>query len=296
MTSGGSTLEDNLVGSGDKTTRAEPAVTNSFDFDEAAFRDYCGLFLLPHDKVGGRKLWFYFSVIAVPAFIIGVYLICDLAGHFGVDTEYAKGVIWRYEPALAICACGCFVLFFSQSVLGFRMMLGLRMPRWGTPRWDARTRIAFARLKSGYVKSPSGMYQGIAKPLRDDWPLLFQRSLTTFVILPYILGATDEFDEPLLFDSIPGLFPRFKSIPDVDDLSIRFSSAFLPDRIEKGSHGAVFARSYADVHDVVEDERYPNLAIIRHENGYSQLVVRTDMLEGGTWDEVKARIAATKGV
>ena len=78
------------------------------------------------------------------------------------------------------------------------------------------------------------------------------------------------------------------------ELSVRFTATFYPDRIEKGSHGVVFAESYADVHDVVEDRRYPGLAILRHENGYGQLVVRTDLLGPGEWDEVKARIERAK--
>ncbi len=261
---------------------------NTIKFDsvlnEAKFQDCTELYLIPHDKATST----YIPVFGATSILFAIFVSFFLSANILIASSFAVTII-----AFTFCLL---ILFISISfmILGSRISLGLRKPKWHSPRWDARTKIAFYRLRNSDTKNPLCMeLPGRYKP-NDSWPLPFRRFylsiISVFTRVDYLF-TYDFIDTPLAYDIIPGILPRFKDIPEDVELSVQFSGAFYPNRIEKGSHGAVFAGSYANIHDVIEDqERYPGLAIVRHKDGYSELVVFTDKLEGGTWDEVKLRI------
>lgn len=259
-------------------------ITFSELLDESTFQAYTELYLIPHDK-SGKAFIKSFGMMSV---IIGVLIAALFSSRFSI----------YLDPLFQVLVIALFLFFFILSIsfliIGTRMYQGLRRPKWNTFRWYARTKIAFYRLQNDDTKNPLCVRVPKSNRPNDDWPLPL-RYYYLLIIVPTRFDfflKYDYCDTPLAYDTIPGILPRFKDVPKDVELSVQFSGTFYSDHIEKGSHGVVFAESYDDIHDVVEDqEKYPGLAIIRHKDGYSELVVFTDKLEGGTWDEVKKRIA-----
>ncbi len=244
-------------------------------FDEQAFRSYVELHLMPHDKKSGW--WIMVFTGALSFFWLWIFFFLD-------DGDPA---------AFRLLCLALGVCFFYYFLIGIGMITGLRHPLWGTKRWDARTAIAFARMQKWDLKSPVGNGESKFSICIDKWPNLFSDFFLLDLLFMHMYFDSNQLTEPIAYDLIPGLLPRFKNLPQDVDLRVTFSGAFYPDRIEKGSHGDVFAPSYTDVYDVVEDQkRYPGLAIIRHKNGFDELVVFTDQLEGATWEELKPWILA----
>ena len=246
-------------------------------FDEQAFRNYVRLFMRPHEWEAG---WWFIIACSIMLFLYVLIL--------GIIFSSDDQIVWLQVLFILLgFVCVRYIL------LGVTMVAGIRRPMWGTKRWSAKTRVVFERLHSCDMENPLGYNVPDRLASSDEWPFFFWNYSLFYLPFGDAFIFNDRFNAPLAYDWIPGLFPRYKNVPQNVKLEVSFSGAFLPDRILKGSHDRVFADSYADVHDVVEDQRrYPGLAIIRHQNAYSQLVVFTDKLEGGTWDDVKRRILA----
>lgn len=279
-----------MVGKAQRQASPESIVSNAFDFDETTFRAYCWLYLRPHDRASGLRFVLVYGIHALLFVLAECFLAFIIVGE-GYSSIKTSLVF------LALVFAMVLVMLCVQVVVGVMMLRGVRAPKWGTSRWESRTNVAYERMIREDTDNPINMYSSSLMHETSVQDPCFVIRHVPFVFAPTIAVAfadMDRFDEPLAYDLIPGVLPKHKD-PGFCGRHVFFSADFLPDCIIKGSHGVVFAQSYADVHDVVEDKRYPNLAIVRHENGYDQLVVRTDMLEGGTWEEVEARIAAAKG-
>lgn len=77
--------------------------------------------------------------------------------------------------------------------------------------------------------------------------------------------------------------------------SAAFEARFYGDRLEKGSDGQAVTFVYADVFDIVEDRRFPDMAILRIKDKRSEVVVRPSAFEEATWEEVEDRIKDANG-
>ncbi|OUO91555.1 hypothetical protein B5F40_03745, partial [Gordonibacter sp. An230] len=252
-----------------------PVATCDFEFDEAAFRECFELRFRPHDRPAGWRLAF----LGFTSLSLGASFAAALAWLRAPDAA-AEGV--GADPLLAALAplvlawCAAWALV---AVRGVRLARGTRRPRWGAPRWEARTEIAFRALAGGPTRSPVPERAYRALPAR---------------------GGEGWADAPWAYDLVPGLLPRF-SEGELRPASpaprrVPFSVRFHADRLEKGRAGEG-ARSfaYSEVFDVVEDPRFPDLAVIRMADGRSEVVVRPSAFEGASWEEVKALVGKANG-
>ena len=266
---------------------AAPLATCRFAFDEAAFREYYELRFRPHDRPSGWKFMWLGLVALAP---VGAFLAFlawpdgpDVVGALlsGADVGLPTVVLLLYLSAW--CAAYSWV-----AVYGFRLWRGLRRPRWGTPRWEARTELSFRALADG-----------------PTWKPVSERAYRSLLAGPFVLATlawadAEWHDEPYAFDSVPGLLPRF-SREELEPGSPAprlawFEARFHADRVEKGRPGEGAASfDYSEVFDIVEDRRFPDLAIIRMGDERSEVVVRPSAFEGASWEEVKALVGKANG-
>lgn len=243
-------------------------------FDEQAFRNYVRLFMRPHEWPAG---WWFIVACGLMSCMYFLFVV------FAMESlEW-----WRILCLLLGIICAYYV------ILGIRMVAHVRRPNWDSKSWMIRTNVAFSRMHRGYTENPLCYHVLNANKPEDSWPALFGTYSLFYLPFGNANMLSDPLYRPLTFNPPYWLSLGLKMPPKDVKLEIVISGTFMPDCILKGSHDRVFADSYADVHDVIEDQRrYPGLAIIRHQNAYSQLVVFTDKLEGGTWDDAKRRILA----
>ena len=266
---------------------AAPLATCRFAFDEAAFRECFELRFRPHDRPSGWKFMWLGLVALAP---VGAFLAFlawpdgpDVVGALlsGADVGLPTVVLLLYLSAW--CAAYSWV-----AVYGFRLWRGLRRPRWGTPRWEARTELSFRALAEG-----------------PTWKPVSERAYRSLLAGPFVLATlawadAEWHDEPYAFDSVPGLLPRF-SREELEPGSPAprlawFEARFHADRVEKGRPGEGAASfDYSEVFDIVEDRRFPDLAIIRMGDERSEVVVRPSAFEGASWEEVKALVGKANG-
>ncbi|WP_087193031.1 hypothetical protein [Gordonibacter sp. An230] len=262
-----------------------PLATCRFAFDEAAFREYYELRFRPHDRPSGWKfMWLGLVALAIGVFLgilvwPGVLHVVE-ALRSGAEVDVPTVVLLLYLSAW--CAAYSWV-----TVYGFRLWRGLRHPRWGAPRWEARTELSFRALADG-----------------PTWRPVSERSYRSLLAGPFVLATlawadAEWHDEPYAFDSVPGLLPRFSE----DELrpsspaprEARFEARFYRGSLSKGSGGGAAAFAYSEVFDIVEDRRFPDLAVIRMKDERSEVVVRPSAFEGASWEEVKALVKEANG-
>lgn len=262
-----------MVGSG----FVEKTISFCGIFDEKTFQKFVRLFMEPHERPAG---WWFIIACSI--------MLCLYVLFLSITLSSTQQIIW-IQVLLVLLSIAC----IRYVLLGAAMVIGIRRPSWGSKRWNSKTRMIFERLHYYDTENPLCFRTPTSLACSDRWPPFLVSYSLAYLTFGNSSIFFDRFNAPLAYDLVPGLLPRYKDGPNNIKLEIEFSGAFLPDCILKGSHERVFAESYADVHDVIEDQkRYPGLAIIRHENAYSQLVVFTDKLEGGTWDDVKRHILA----
>lgn len=261
--------------------RQEPLTTNRFSFEEIYFRRYYELHLRPHDKHTGWKSFWWFLIVTFVLLFFLCLISFDLIALFGSENDYAKTRYASGIPLLAVLlplvALSVFCLVYS-----IRLMAG-RMPKWEGKRWRAKTELVFRHLGAG--KSDTVLPPNIE----------FKMS-PMFVLNGPVSFFDSWYDEGIYFDLIPYLYPRYGD--DILDpqkqrtpYKVAFEAHFYPDRIEKGRHREVFVSSYSDVHSIVEDKRYPELAIIRSKQKCELVILKNDF-DVGTWEDVKAFLNA----
>lgn len=258
---------------------------NVFSFDEESFRAYYELHLRPHDKGTGKACismgigyGFVFGIMTVAAF--GVIV-------FQTPLIFMGGLnIAALDEFLSFLVCAA-LFCFSVWMVGYGVFLlrRPRKPKWDNDSWRAKTEKCFRCMKAGPTISPVSL--GVES---------YMNLLYLFIVLP---AATYEWgEEPRFFAVFPGLKPRHaKELIDPEQscvpYEVSFEARFFNDRIEKGSHGEVFCDGYDEVYDIVEDMRFPNLAIIRSVNE-GELVIRKDAFGDDSWEKVKRFIERRK--
>ena len=256
---------------------AAPLATCRFAFDEAAFRECFELRFRPHDRPTGWRL----ASLGLLSLSLGASFAAALAWLRAPDAA-AAAEGGGADPLLAVlvplvlawCAAWARV-----AVFGVWLARGRRRPRWGAARWEARTELSFRALADG--------------------PTLKPVSESADRLLP-ALGGAGWSDAPWAYDLLPGLLPRF-SREELEPGSPAprlawFEARFHADRVETGRPGEGAASfDYSEVFDIVEDRRFPDLAIIRMGDERSEVVVRPSAFEGASWEEVKALVGKANG-
>lgn len=262
----------------------EPLARADFDFDDEALHSYYELHLRPHDRgAGWRRFW-----------ISALGLLPMTALSYVALQGVAEALVGRLPPspdALALpLEISVFFLAWEIPLIGILIysivLMRGRHPDWGSREWQAKSDAMFRHLASGDTANP-------IDPSVEKTSFLLDSS---FLCAKGLLTLGDSwYDTRVSFRHLSWRFVRDRAERPTASHNVPFSARFYADRIEKGSHGAVFARSYRDVFDVVEDKRYPDWAIVRSSDRVSHLVVKKSALLGASWDEVKARIKDAKG-
>lgn len=222
-------------------------------------------------------MWLFFVVLLMYGGFLSLLIWGSINDSAGLPEEY------RLAFLLLII---CIVLLIWLVSYGFRMWRGLRHPRWGHPRWDARTNATFRMLGDGSVPKPISPYA--------------RSGFSPMTIMPMAWIGSSWSDQPLFYDIIPGLLPLVRHLdPRRNEgqpkRSITFEARFYPDRVEKGSTEHPQTYLYGEIFDIVEDKRFPSLAIIRMKDEVSEIVIHKDSFEGISWEGVKDYIKQKNG-
>lgn len=258
---------------------------NTFVFDEETFQEYYCLHLRPHDKGTGRAC--IGSGLAM-LFFIGFMLFLLSLGSPSLPktldpTFWSKSEMAGLEMLLVLS----FLAVVYGPILGYGVYLlsRPRIPRWGNAEWRSKTERCFRSLKQGPTNSPTAL--GVE---------FFKNPLYPFIALQVASYSWGE--KPRFFRFYPWMsFKHPEELLDPEHscapYEVSFEARFFEDRIEKGSQAEVFCDSYNKVYDIVEDKRFPHLAIIRSVDR-GELVVRKDAFEGASWKKVKRFIERRK--
>lgn len=267
--------------------------SNCFIFDVKQFKNYFLLAFYYRDKKMGLQIAVVFFAASVLFFTLAWFLNNDIVSYYDDMSSYAEntirgsgGYLFKFLLTLGLIA-------LAGTIFGVRLHLGYHKPNWIHPRWQVRIEMVFRFLHASDTQCM--LFIGLdeqGKPRR----IVSTISPVTF-LMPFAYTDTGPHDQPLFFDIVPGILPRYPK-PTGDPIKpIQFRAEFYEDKIIKGSHGYVFVNDWSEILDVIEDKRYPNLAIIRKKETLEELVVKTDAFEGESWTQIKNRIAeATKEV
>lgn len=250
----------------------------AFDFNEDMFRSYYQLRMRPHERSAGFKIAIAAFINLIPLVALFAIIIVGIQRVSGQNGEYAE--MMRMGAAVLMPILGVIsIAAFFVIIYGIRSALGLRQPRWGSSRWNARTKMVFDALLEGETAKP-------AIPGTYSWTSPIRTFFLPCIYLAWI-GASWH-NEPLFYDATPGLIPRFskenlalseKQAP----YCVRFEVRFYEDHFEKGSLNSPVSFYYHEVFDVLEDNRFPNLAIIRINDKESEVVVDKYAFNQGSW-------------
>ena len=256
-------------------------LNNSFSFNKDVYRLAFFLHTRPHEVYAGLEMLVIGFLISF-GFVFVLWIpVC--ASHNDIIVFFSRHWVFWFFLAFITLYYG-----FAQLIYGVCLIVGLRRPFWGTIRWNLREDLTLERLSKANCSSLV-FYPCIREPA--------SLSLSIFSRVKGGWWGTSWYNAPLYYDEIPFILPTKraltpKNLSQVPEF-INFSATFFEDYFLKG-HSDKTKYKYGDIFDIVEYKKVPDYALLRMNDGETEILIKTDAFNCGNWAEVKEFILDKK--
>lgn len=258
----------------------KPAYEERFVFDEAVFRDYYLLHLRPHERSMGSKFIAAGGCgVALAAFILFAFSLAAAdAASFNPMNPATYGMPMRGvdAPMLALVAF-CLLTGIPMICLGAWYLRG-RRPDWGQGAWRRRVGLSFQAIEEGGGDRPycRRIEMGV--------------SMLSLLTTSQSLGDTWD-DKDIYLRSIASLPEPAAGCRE--PYGAAASVCLHGDRVEASLAGHAREVPYAEVGDILEHRRFPDVAILRGKRCGEVALLKHGF--GAPWPEVRSFISARIG-